>query len=105
MEEHDAEFFVEHCAHDSFDVQSIFFEVRPPSAQAFGDPEAVVEQKRGEETPLVVVDGNCPPDKHEANKVYAFSRGVLQMNLFAGWYDSLGDLEIRSFAREAIDAI
>ena len=52
-----------------------------------------------------LVDGNCPRNKHEVNKVYASSRGVLQMNLFAGWYDSLGDLEIRSFAQEVIDAI
>ena len=40
-------------------MQAVSFEVRPPQAQAFGDPKAIVEQKQEEEAPLVVVyDGH-----------------------------------------------
>ena len=70
------------------------------------DDNADVSYGEGVKLFLVsLVDGNCPRDKHQANKAYASSHGVLQMNLFAGWYDSLGDLEVRSFAQEVVAAI
>ena len=48
---------------------------------------------------LSLTDGNCPSSKHLLNKQYASEKGVMQFNLFSGWYDSLQNLEVEDFIK------
>ncbi len=70
------------------------------------EPDAKVSYGDGVALFLVsLVDGNGPQKKHDLNKDYARSKGVRQLNLFSGWYDSLTALEADAFADGLLAAI